>query len=261
MKVAGASGPQPFRPVPPTEPAPGWTNFMGAPGGLERDASRAPARSGSGAPFSSPGPGPESGPEPEPAATRGSDWLGRDPVDPPPIAGNPLRQFDPFGGEPDFPNPFRADGGQGSASWSGSLPGGDGSAPSAGLSWKDLLASIDDETAPNELSRARHLAEDLGIKPQHVFRGVDLDRILAKARHGAAARRKAVQEIAGELIRKIDKRFQREERLARNARQFVDGFAPEFAAALHAGAENGAILSLVNSEEGRLFLLLDASLE
>lgn len=230
---------------------------MGAPGGLEREPVRAPVKPDFGAPFSAP----EATLDQNPDSGHAADWLGSDLPDPPSAARGPMRPFDPFGEEPDFPSPFRAEPGQGGQAWSGSLPAAPGPASGAGLSWKDLLASIDDEAMPGDQGRARHLAEELGIKPQHVFRGVDLDRILAKARHGAAARRKAVQDIAGELIRKIDKRFQREERLARSARQFVDGFAPQFAAALHAGSESGAILSLVNSEEGRLFLLLDAALE
>lgn len=142
----------------------------------------------------------------------------------------------------------------------------DGSAPGAGAgdgnwSWKDVLASIDENGSDiRPFQQVRAASEAMGLKPMHAFRGSDLDRILARSTQGDGARRKAVREAASDPVRRMERRIKRDEEYARAAQQFVDGFAPRLIRALKAPNRDTETLALYNSEEGRLFLLVDAAL-
>lgn len=142
----------------------------------------------------------------------------------------------------------------------------DGSTPAPGAadgnwSWKDVLASIDENGSDiRPFQQVRAASEAMGLKPMHAFRGSDLDRILARSAQGDGARRKAVREAAGDPVRRIERRIKRDEDYARAGQQFVDGFAPRLNRALRAHNRDTEMLALYNSEEGRLFLLMDAAL-
>ena len=130
--------------------------------------------------------------------------------------------------------------------------------------WKDLLTSIDH---PKPGSRGPTLTPTLaaeikamGIDPAALLPGAKTDDIAASlADQDADAAQEIVRRAAPAAIRRLTRRMLGDDALRDLAMGFLDDYCSALAQALAEQDPEGAAADLLNTQAGRVFLLLDAA--
>jgi hypothetical protein len=127
-----------------------------------------------------------------------------------------------------------------------------------GWTWKDLLSSIDEaensDPAKVEQTLLREIA-DMGIDPAVLFPNDKLDEVASALGAGDADEaRHVVRTLAPAANRRVARRLYTDEKLKRQALLFVARYREQLAQ-----AGKGELRTLLGSEIGRAYLLLEAA--
>jgi hypothetical protein len=127
--------------------------------------------------------------------------------------------------------------------------------------WRDLLKKMGDETEGGDdalPNRLRSEVEALGVDPAALLPRGRIDEISRSLGDGDLdAGRDAVRRLAPAAVRRLARRMESDEELKDDARRFVGRFGSLVVEAL--AQDQAAASGLLGSDQGRVFLLLDAS--
>jgi hypothetical protein len=136
-------------------------------------------------------------------------------------------------------------------------------------SWRDLLGGMDEERttetpdAPDEDLLADRMIDEIGAL------GVDPNALLPRTRVEEAAAaysrgeiedaREVVRRIAPAAVRRVSRRILTDERLKAEAQQFLRRYEKHLIEASRRDPEGYAARTILSSDPGRAFLLVDAA--
>ncbi|MFN3573732.1 MAG: polar localization protein TipN [Phenylobacterium sp.] len=174
----------------------------------------------------------------------------------------PRLRLTPTATDEEFSNLFESAGGPPAARGGGEAPD---EAESDGLTWKDLLAAID-EPAParpsDERREAQLLAEivDMGIDPSALLPRGRIEEIGAVIQTGDLdGARQVVRRLAPAATRRLTRRLFTDDRLKDEAGAYLRRYRGMLDEAVERDAEGFMLATLLASDAGRVFLLLDAA--
>ena len=133
-----------------------------------------------------------------------------------------------------------------------------------GLTWKDLLAAID-EPPPrpsDERREAQLLADivDMGIDPSALLPRTRIEEIGAAVQTGdAEGARQVVRRLAPAAMRRLTRRLFTDDALKGEASDYVRRYRGMLDEAVARDHEGFMVATLLASDAGRVFLLLDAA--
>ena len=127
--------------------------------------------------------------------------------------------------------------------------------------WRDILKKMGDETEGGDEAlpnRLRSEVEALGVDPAALLPRGRIDEISRSLGDGDLdAGRDTVRRLAPAAVRRLARRMDSDEELKDDARRFVGRFGSLVVEAL--AQDQAAASGLLGSDQGRVFLLLDAS--
>ena len=138
----------------------------------------------------------------------------------------------------------------------------DPATPEGGWTWQELLSSMDDAPEAGHLAdRLIGEIEALGADTAALLPGARIDEIAAVLAAGdQAGARSVVRHLAPTAVRRLARRLMAERGLRSHAERFVEGHAKAVEAAIARDKAGPGLADLLDSEEGRAFLLFDAAL-
>jgi hypothetical protein len=131
------------------------------------------------------------------------------------------------------------------------------------LSWSELVAALDENQADDaELERTLIAQIDgLGIDAQALIPRRRLDEIARLYEGGdAAGGREAIHRLAPAGVRKLSRRILSDKLMRAQAERLIDRYTELLRGVARRGGEGLTAASLLGSDAGRAFLLLDAAL-
>ncbi len=130
-----------------------------------------------------------------------------------------------------------------------------------GRTWRDILKQMGDDTDGGDEAlpnRLRSEVEALGVDPAALLPRGRIDEISRSLGEGDLdAGREAVRRLAPAAVRRLARRMNSDDELKDDARRFVGRFGNLVVEAL--AQDQAAASGLLGSDQGRVFLLLDAS--
>jgi DNA repair exonuclease SbcCD ATPase subunit len=131
-----------------------------------------------------------------------------------------------------------------------------------GLGWKGLLESLDRDGADPEHLSERMVAElkELGVDAEAMLPKVKVDGIAAAVQAGdIEGARQVVRSLGGQTIEKVSRRLFADAAVRGQAERYRRRFAAMLIDARDRDHEGFLVGSLLASEEGRAWLILDAA--
>lgn len=192
-------------------------------------------------------------PSPEPIATPAAE---------PRLVEPPLRprlKLTPTASDAEFKAVFDAAGGPQPQAAAAS-PGAE---PEAGWTWKELLTSIDGEAAGPDAKLGQALfdeIEDMGIDPGALLSRARIEEIAAAIQtRDAEGAREVVRTLAPAAIRRLSRRLIGDGEFRHRCESFVSRYASVIDEAAKRDKQGFQAGTLLNSNVGRAYLLLDAA--
>ena len=140
----------------------------------------------------------------------------------------------------------------------GAAPAGDG-----GLSWKQLLTSIDGDSAGEDAELGRTLFRDIegmGIDPTALLSRGRVEEIAAVVQtDDPVGAREVVRTLAPAAVRRLSRRLISDTPFRANAQTFVERYSAILAEAARRDHQGLQATALLTSDAGRAYLLLDAA--
>ncbi len=140
----------------------------------------------------------------------------------------------------------------------GAAPAGDG-----GLSWKQLLTSIDGDSAGQDAELGRTLFRDIegmGIDPTALLSRGRVEEIAAVVQtDDPVGAREVVRTLAPAAVRRLSRRLISDTPFRANAQTFVERYSAILAEAARRDHQGLQAAALLTSDAGRAYLLLDAA--
>lgn len=131
-----------------------------------------------------------------------------------------------------------------------------------GLSWKEILTSVD-AGAEADAAEAPDMIEEvgmLGIDPAALLPRSRIDEISLVLQSGdQAGARDIVRQLAPAAMRRLSRHILTDPELQDRASRFLKGFEGRLMSAITGQGAGLAVVNLLGSDEGRVFLLVDSA--
>ncbi len=166
----------------------------------------------------------------------------------------PRLKLTPTASDAEFADVFDAAGGR--------APAEPQAAETDGWTWKELLSSMDDDVEGGEQTAVKLIAEieALGIDAAALLPRARIEEVAAELQDGdIAAAREMVKRLAPAAVRRLSRRLLADRGLRTQAERFVRRYEGLLADGARRDPQGELALSLLTTDQGRAFLLLEAA--